>query len=366
MHKTEGNFINQMQDKGRFNVKSNFINDIKLTKYKCFKDFEISSLKRVNLIGGKNNIGKTAFMEACYVVSNSFRIFKSDNNYKPNIGSSVDRTWFHFEIIKLIISIRQNRDMTSFLLEWLLEEFTLANTNSFHIEMNKKFRLSLDKNILTPEHFGTRAWGNWGSIDISNFRKNLNYPKIYKKNHKPIINNYTFSSICNANDMKDMIDDLKLNEKYVLINNHLQEIFDIDQIDIIKNKIMLRQNNKFKELNDFGDGVKHFINILVILFSNENTSVYFDEIENGIHFSNLDNLWKIILTVSKKQNIQVFATTHSQECIDSFSKMSNLQIDEDVNFINLSNNKNNEIVSIVLDKEMLLGELEQNHEVRAW
>lgn len=347
-------------------MNSSFINDIKLTKYKCFKNFEINSLKRVNLIGGKNNIGKTALMEACYLVSNSFKIFKSNNTYKSNKGSSVDRIWFHFEIIKLIISIKQNRDTTNFLLEWLLEEFTLANINSFIIEMNDKFRVSLDENILMPEHFGTRAWGNWGSSNISNFRENTHYTKIYKKNHKPIINNHTFSSICNTDDMQDMIDELKLNETYPLINSYLQEIFNIEQIDIIKNKIMLKQNNKFKPLNDFGDGIKHFINILMILFSNKNTTVFFDEIENGIHFSNLDKLWEIILTVSKKQDIQVFATTHSQECINSFSKMSNQLEDEEINFINLSKNKNNDVVSIVLDREMLLGELEQSHEVRAW
>lgn len=163
-----------------------------------------------------------------------------------------------------------------------------------------------------------------------------------------------------------MIDDLKLNEKYVLINSYLSEIFDIEQIDIIKSKIMLKQNNKFKNLNDFGDGVKHFINILIILFSNKNTTVYFDEIENGIHFSNYDKLWKIILTVSEKQNIQVFATTHSQECIDSYSRISNLLKDEEVSYINLSKNRENKIVSIVLDRKMLSGELEQSHEVRAW
>jgi len=34
---------------------------------KCFQDFKASGFKRVNLIGGKNNIGKTAFLEACYI-----------------------------------------------------------------------------------------------------------------------------------------------------------------------------------------------------------------------------------------------------------------------------------------------------------
>ena len=40
---------------------------INIKNFKCFNDFIIENLKKVNLIGGKNNVGKTAFMEACYV-----------------------------------------------------------------------------------------------------------------------------------------------------------------------------------------------------------------------------------------------------------------------------------------------------------
>jgi len=87
-------------------MQNNFINKIEIQNFKCFQDLEVDNLKRVNLIGGKNNIGKTAFLEACYLLSNSFNIFKSDPNYQVNTGSPLDRDWFHFEIIKLLISIK--------------------------------------------------------------------------------------------------------------------------------------------------------------------------------------------------------------------------------------------------------------------
>ncbi|WP_457744758.1 AAA family ATPase [Sulfurimonas sp.] len=344
----------------------NFLKTIEIKQYKCFKDLEVDNLKRVNLIGGKNNIGKTAFLEACYLLSNSFNIFKSDPNYKSNTGSQLNRDWFHFEIIKLLISIKQNRDTTNFLLEWLLEEFELNDIVSFQIMINTKFRLTLDNDVLIPEHFGTQAWGNWGIFNISKFRDSSYYNKIYKKNHKPQLDNYTFSSICNIENIKDMIDELKLNEKYNLLNQYLQEIFQVEQVDIIKNKIMLKQYGTFKSLNEFGDGIKHFINILVIMFSHKNTTIYLDEIENGIHFENIDKLWEIIFKVSKEQNIQVFATTHSRECINSYSKISEQLQENNISFINLSKNEKNEIVVVVLDNDMFHSEIEQNHEVRAW
>lgn len=343
-----------------------FLQNIEIKQYKCFKNLKVNNLKRVNLIGGKNNIGKTAFLEACYLLSNSFNIFKSDHNYQINTGSPLNRDWFHFEIIKLLISIKQNRNISSFLIEWLLEEFELNDIKSFDISINNKFRIVLDEDMLTPMHFGTQAWGNWGSFNISEFRESNYYNKIYKKNHKPQLDNYTFSSICNTENIKDMIDELKLNEKYSLLNQYLQEIFQVEQIDIIKNKIMLKQNGIFKSLNEFGDGIKHFINILVIMFSHKNTTIYLDEIENGIHFANIDKLWEIILKVSKEQDIQIFATTHSKECINSYYKVSKDMREDDVSFINLSKKNKNEIIAIVLDSEMFYSEIEQNHEVRAW
>ena len=44
-----------------------FLTEIEIKQFKCFTDFKASGFKRVNLIGGKNNIGKTAFMEACHI-----------------------------------------------------------------------------------------------------------------------------------------------------------------------------------------------------------------------------------------------------------------------------------------------------------
>lgn len=46
---------------------NHFLTDIEIKQFKCFTDFKASGFKRVNLIGGKNNIGKTAFMEAFFI-----------------------------------------------------------------------------------------------------------------------------------------------------------------------------------------------------------------------------------------------------------------------------------------------------------
>lgn len=44
-------------------------------------------------------------------------------------------------------------------------------------------------------------------------------------------------------------------------------------------------------------------------------TIFVDEIENGMHHLVLDALWQWIAMISRKRNLQVFATTHSEECI---------------------------------------------------
>jgi len=46
---------------------SHLLNHIEIKDFKCFDDCKASGFKHVNLIGGKNNVGKTALMEACYI-----------------------------------------------------------------------------------------------------------------------------------------------------------------------------------------------------------------------------------------------------------------------------------------------------------
>jgi AAA15 family ATPase/GTPase len=54
------------------------------------------------------------------------------------------------------------------------------------------------------------------------------------------------------------------------------------------------------------------------LVNAENGVLLIDEFENGLHHSVQAKLWEIIFHLSNKLNIQVFATTHSDDCIRGF------------------------------------------------
>ena len=42
---------------------SHFLTDIDIIDFKCFQNFSAKGFKRINLIGSKNDIGKTTFIE---------------------------------------------------------------------------------------------------------------------------------------------------------------------------------------------------------------------------------------------------------------------------------------------------------------
>jgi len=58
--------------------------------------------------------------------------------------------------------------------------------------------------------------------------------------------------------LSERADELKLMNKYDYINGLMNDIFNIENIDVIKNKVILQQNGTFLELSNFGDGLKSF------------------------------------------------------------------------------------------------------------
>lgn len=59
------------------------------------------------------------------------------------------------------------------------------------------------------------------------------------------------------------------------------------------------------------------LSISLAIATARNGAVMIDEVENGLHYTILQSVWRSISTLSKEYNVQVFATTHSLECIHS-------------------------------------------------
>jgi AAA15 family ATPase/GTPase len=76
-------------------------------------------------------------------------------------------------------------------------------------------------------------------------------------------------------------------------------------------------------LKSMGDGINRVLSIALGLVNADNGYLLIDEFENGLHYSVQEKLWEIIFDLSQKLNVQVFATTHSEDCIAAFSAVTN-------------------------------------------
>jgi AAA15 family ATPase/GTPase len=129
---------------------------------------------------------------------------------------------------------------------------------------------------------------------------------------------------------------------------------------------MIKKDKKFVLLSEFGDGVKHLLNIILALYLNKNNTIYLDEIDNGIHYSLFNRLWEIIFKISESRNVQVFATTHSKECIESYNNVSQKLNETDITFIEFGKDKQNNIKANVMNSEQFNRNVKIGNGVRGW
>ena len=86
-------------------------------------------------------------------------------------------------------------------------------------------------------------------------------------------------------------------------------------------KIKLKYNSKALPISTMGDGMNRILTIVLSLVNCQDGYLIVDEIENGLHYSVQKDLWEIIFQLSEMFNIQVFATTHSSDTIQSFAEV---------------------------------------------
>jgi predicted ATPase len=66
-----------------------------------------------------------------------------------------------------------------------------------------------------------------------------------------------------------------------------------------------------------GDGANRAARLALSLLEVPGGVLLIDEFENGLHYSALEGLWRNLATLAKQYDVQVFATTHSRECVNA-------------------------------------------------
>ncbi|MEI0527694.1 AAA family ATPase [Brachyspira intermedia] len=323
-------------------MENHFVKNISFENFKCFKKLEFDGFKRVNLIGGQNNVGKTSFMEGV-----NLSVYSEDAlNLHTNI--------------RQMIKSRQNDDID---IDFFYNDENIINIKSNNKNVQIRYikdHLKENRMITTP-YFKLIVGYSEFELDIYDFC-----------NDKIIIkDDYHFIHSFKADEeyIASLYGQLTNLGKEDYIDNSLK-IFDENIIGIRQifnnNKVTLKLKLKYREkpvlLSSFGEGINRYIAIICAIWASKDGYLFIDEIENGIHYTNYPKLWKLIFEISKEANCQIFAATHSKECIEAFNKENK---DNDGLYLEFYRNQKTGIINIKdRDNEQLEYALLNNGEFR--
>lgn len=335
-------------------MNKHYLTEITINKFKGFTSFKVNSLKRVNLIGGKNNIGKTSFMEASYI-----NVTSTDINF---LASALYNMKYRRENLNLLAgkSLKPVNFVTG------TPEFCAeTNMNQTMNFINGASGLDIASNVNPSIKFNAKiADGkvmykfsiNFLSVEIN--VKELSITNMINFKHQ-----YLDSFGCGYHEIVSFYSFLQRQNKEIFLDTLIQQLDpQIKSFKIISGIPSCEINKEWIALNELGDGTRHLISIITSMFAAEGGYIFLDEVDNGVHYTFLDELWKQIFKISEELNCQVFATTHSRECIEAFNRAN--KENDGVYLEFYRNQKNNQIQVKHRGYEQLDYSLSSNGEFR--
>lgn len=333
------------------------MNSISIYNYKNFKHLEISDIGNVNLVVGKNNAGKSSLLEAISVLASDASVewlktlleLRGINSRVEYSGNSDNYELENF------CSFYHNRDCGAFRTDPIRITATdAANDNSKDIEMKIVDIVEIvetDKDgseirrrvVYDPENAEIIVDGDISQalmVSINGVKSILSFGYI-KRRYGANAQDKPFEYVRTAEFTGDrnprLFDNVALTPLEPMLIEALHIIDDrIEAINFLKDDttprfiqskknddnrvpfVVLNGESEKYRLSTMGDGINRILTIILSALNCCNGILLIDEFENGLHYSVQEGLWSLIYRLSQKLNIQVFATTHSEDCIKSF------------------------------------------------
>ncbi len=351
--------------------------NVTIENFRGIKHLEIDDFKQVNLFIGKNNCGKTSIMEALFLLTgptnaelpvriNTFRnLTRVDENYwevifnKLNVDSTIKISGEQ-EKERRELKIHPDKKSVTMLPQTTIDEGKLDIKSSYSGQSYAIDGLVLEyiryKNK-KPKKITTSIVVGGAGIEVK-------VAKGYKEMLKGIFINSRYTFV----DVAKRFSNIQIKKRKERIVKVLRQFepslkdLSLGSEDIIYCDIGL---NSLIPINVMGDGMFRLLSIVLAISDTENGIALIDEIENGLHHTSQEILWKAVFASAKEFNVQVFATTHSMECLKAFSS-SYSQHEEDKDEIRLFRieKKDDSLKAISYDHKTLEASLERNWEVR--
>ncbi len=360
------------------------IKSVEIKNFRCFKELKVSDFERINLISGRNNIGKTALLEALFLnsaprpdtVSSLRQVRRERTSFSRELP---ERTWNNFffqqdkhSIISIKATLKNGDSKTvEIYVDESVESFLEDTYQQDNDEETEKIidLFAGNESIVSVMHLRTRVNDEetFETLIISSAKGVIARDiKVPDGKHSSFIPSFLRVS---SRDLTREFDKARLNERDDEVLKAFQtidsSIVEVQSFSIAEPTLYLKKEGESRlPLSLFGDAINRIADIILRLVNNENSILLIDEIENGIHHSNQFYFWDFIFKLANKLNVQVFATTHSLEMTQAFIKAGLEHQNFAAHFELMRQAKTGKIVAIRRDVETLDYGISHSKEVR--
>lgn len=357
---------------------------IRIQNFRCFKDLEVKGFKKVNLIGGQNNIGKTSLLEALALyfypnASGVVRLKEVRKKTQDDLKKSPQDAWLDFfyslnytDNISIDGCLNSHDHKLRFsvydgippgIFEDVFEDIQI--TDIAEKIMNLYLEEGTPRSTLEIEHVYNKS-NRFKRYVIATTTGPFS-PDLTRKQRIPLLSSSDRLSNEQIARKYDRIDFEGKGKEVLKILQTLDESIEgLRTYSHIEPTLYVQTKTQKRGLpiTLFGDAIYRTTVIALELLSQENPVLFIDEIENGIHHTNQQKVWQALFHLSNQLNTMIFATTHSLEMIQAFKQAGDEFPDQGA-YIELARDpRTDDIVAITREMDVLEYELERNKPVR--
>ncbi len=307
------------------------LDSLEIRNFRAFKHLQIERLARVNLIVGRNNIGKTCLLEALWLYAN-----RGDPEVMLQILAKRDEA-----------SVDEN-------IKHLIYGYSSNGTEICIGENNPQDRLIISRTNKTAwsASFDNRAYFAFEARELAASQTNpTDVPKI------PLW--FVPTDGVKKSDVFEMWNTIQLTD----FENEVTNVLSIIEPNLQRVAINLEQHPiaKLKNfdkpvlLSSLGEGMNRMFGLALVMVNAKNGMVLIDEIENGLYYDVQPQVWQFIFEAAERFNTQLFVTTHSWDTIEAFEEILSERSQDDGILVSLWPvvDRPGEVVGVISDKETL-------------
>jgi Predicted ATPases len=351
------------------------IKSLHLKNMRCFKDFSLEDIGKINIISGKNNVGKSTLLESVFLLFayNSPDLFIKTSAIRgiPVLSFTPELLW---EPLFYQLNSAEELKISCKDEEGKEQSLSLQKDESFSVALSSQLPVQHDLRPM-PGGYPLKAIYKYGKNkatghfipQTNSMSTQWNSPP--PQTH-PVVQYLGPRSTDHINGIAQIFGKAELSGAKDVLLETLRlldsSIVDLSTIVIANSAYLYARRSNSKSLlplSAMGDGISKLLMFLCSMYTTPGSILLIDEIENGFHYSFLPTLWAAIKNAIEKTNCQIFATTHSYECISAaVSDAENIDA-ELLTYVRLGK-ENNSIVPHVFRNSDLAFALENEMEVR--